>query len=66
MFFGFDTKEFKDSLKKASLADIKYQVNWSEDLLKGIRNGLISRNEDFEKDLSTFIRNCKQELKRRK
>jgi len=66
MFFGFDTKVFKDSLRKASLADIKYQVNWSEELLKGIRNGLISRNEDFEKDLLTFIRNCKQELKRRK
>jgi hypothetical protein len=31
MFFGFDTKEFKDWLKGASLDDIKYQVNWCKD-----------------------------------
>ena len=66
MFFGFETKEFKDRLKKASLAEIKYQVNWCEELLKAIGDGLISPNKDIENYLSTFIRNCKQELKRRK
>ena len=66
MFFGFDTKAFKDGLKGASLTEIKYQVNWCKQLLKGIRDGLISPNKDFEKYLSTFIHNCEQELNRRK
>jgi hypothetical protein len=66
MFFGFDTKAFKDWLKGASLTDIEYQVNWCKEVLKEIGDGLISPNEDMEKYLSTFIHNCEQELKRRK
>jgi hypothetical protein len=66
MFFGFDTKRFQDELKGASLDDIKYQVNWCEEFLKGIRDGLINPNKDIENYLSTLIHHCEQELKSRK
>ena len=66
LFFGFDTKEFQHALKGASLTEIEYQVKWCKEVLKEMRDGLISPNKDMEKFFSTFIHISEEELKGRK